>query len=110
MQTSITGRHIELTPALRNYVNNRLERLDRHHEPPTSAQIVLTVNKLDHKVEAKLQLAGKTVYAEAVDRDMYAAIDALADKLDRQLVRHKERRTDHQAVSTSRLRRTEGAE
>jgi len=103
MQSTITGRHMEITQALRDYVETKLERLDRHHEPPTSAQVILTVEKLDQKAEGILHVAGETIFADAVDSDMYAAIDALADKLDRQLRRHKERRTDHHATPVSRL-------
>ncbi len=104
MQNTITGRHVEITPALKDYVESKFERLERHHEPPTSAQVILTVEKLDHKAEAIVHVAGETVYAEAVDADMYAAIDALADKLDRQLRRHKERKTEHHATPLGRMR------
>lgn len=102
MQSKITGRHLEITPALKDYVETKLARLERHHEPPTSVQIILAVEKLDQKAEAIVHVAGGTVFADAVEQDMYAAIDALADKLDRQLRRHKERRTDHHAVSSAR--------
>lgn len=105
MQSTITGRHIEVTPALKDYVDSKFERLERHHEPPTSAQVILTVEKLSHKAEGILHVAGETVYAEATEQDMYAAIDMLADKLDRQLRRHKERRTDHHSTPVSRLPR-----
>ncbi len=103
MNSTITGRHLEITPALKAYVNTKLARLERHYEPPTSAQVVLTVDKLDHKAEGILQVFGETVIAEAVDANMYAAIDALADKLDRQLRRHKEQRSDHHVMPSSRL-------
>ena len=98
MQSTITGRHLEITDALRDYVEAKLTRLDRHHEPPTSAQIVLSVEKLDQKAEAILHVSGETIFADAVDTDMYAAIDALADKIDRQLRRHKEKRAEHHAT------------
>lgn len=98
MQSTITGRHLEVTPALKNYVETKLARLERHHEPPTSVQVILTVDKLDQKAEAIVQVAGETVFADAVQPSMYAAIDALADKLDRQLRRHKERRSNHYAA------------
>lgn len=104
MQSTITGRHLDVTPALRDYVNSKLARLERHHEPPTSTQVILSVENLDHKAEAILQLRGDTVYAEASQPDMYAAIDVLADRLDRQLLRHKERRTDHHATPAARLK------
>lgn len=103
MQSTITGRHLEVTPALRSYVESKLQRLERHHEPPTSAQVILAVEKVDQKAEAILHVSGETVYAEAVDEDMYAAIDALVDKLDRQLRRHKEKRSDHHATPDGRL-------
>lgn len=101
MQNMITGRHLEVTPALKSYVDSKLQRLERHHEPPISAQVVLSVEKLNRKAEAILHFAGETVYAEATDENMYAAIDALADKLDRQLRRHKERRSDHHAATAA---------
>jgi putative sigma-54 modulation protein len=103
MNSTITGRHLEITPALKGYVNEKLERLERHHAPPTSAQVILTVEKLDRKAEGILQISGETVFADAVDGDMYAAIDALADKLDRQLRRHKEQRSNHHVTPSSRL-------
>lgn len=108
MQSTITGRHLEITPALQDYVEAKLARLARHHEPPTSAQVVLSVQKLEHKAEGILQISGETVYADAVEADMYAAIDALADKLDRQLKRHKEKRSEHSATPVSRLDEFEG--
>ncbi|MGH8274153.1 MAG: ribosome hibernation-promoting factor, HPF/YfiA family [Gammaproteobacteria bacterium] len=103
MNSTITGRHVEITPALKAYVEEKLERLERHHAPPTSAQIILDVEKLDHKAEGILQISGETVYADAVEGDMYAAIDALTDKLDRQLKRHKEQRTRRHVTPSSRL-------
>lgn len=104
MQNTITGRHLEVTSALKDYINTKLARLERHHEPPTSSQVILSVENLDHKAEAILQLRGETVYAEASESDMYAAIDVLADRLDRQLLKHKERRTDHHATPAARLK------
>ncbi len=103
MQNAITGRHLEVTEALKDYVNTKLARLERHHEPPISSQVILSVENLDHKAEAILQLRGETVYAEASESDMYAAIDVLSDRLDRQLLKHKERSTDHHATPAARL-------
>ncbi|MGH9436876.1 MAG: ribosome hibernation-promoting factor, HPF/YfiA family [Terriglobia bacterium] len=103
MQNTITGRHLDITPALKDYVESKLERLERHHEPPTSVQVILTVEKLDHKAEGILRVSGETVYAESTDENMYAAIDALADKLDRQLRRHKSKRTNHHATPAARM-------
>lgn len=107
MQTSITGRHIELTDAIKDYVENKLKRLERHQHSLMNAEVILSVNKLVQKAEAKLDLDGFNIYAEAEDKDLYAAIDALTDKLDRQVHRHKEQLTDHQAIPSSRLQRGE---
>ncbi|MGH8128858.1 MAG: ribosome hibernation-promoting factor, HPF/YfiA family [Gammaproteobacteria bacterium] len=103
MQNTITGRHLEITPALKDYVNTKLARLERHRDKATSAQVVLSVENLDHKAEAILQLRGETVFAEATKPDMYAAIDVLADRLDRQLLKHKERNADHHVTPAARL-------
>lgn len=101
MQIDITGHHIEITDPLRDYVKEKFERLERHFDNVVDVHAILTVEKLDHKAEATLSVSGAKLYAEATDEDMYAAIDALTDKLDRQVVKHKEKRQDH--------RRTEGA-
>lgn len=97
MQVNLTGHHVEITPALKDYLNNKLKRIERHFDSVTSINCVLTVEKLRHKAEAKVNVTGGTLYAEAVEDDMYAAIDAMIDKLDRQIVRYKEKRTDHHA-------------
>jgi putative sigma-54 modulation protein len=104
MHNTITGRHLEITPALKTYVNTKLARLERHHDPATSTQVILSVENLDHKAEAILQLAGETLFAEATAPDMYAAIDVLADRLDRQLLKYKERQTNHHATPAVRLK------
>ncbi|MEE8156574.1 MAG: ribosome-associated translation inhibitor RaiA [Gammaproteobacteria bacterium] len=97
MQVSLTGHHIEITPALRDYVDNKLERLERHFDQVTTAHCVLTVEKLRHKAEATINVSGGRIFADAVEGDMYAAIDGLIDKLDRQIKKHKEKLTDHHA-------------
>jgi putative sigma-54 modulation protein len=95
MQINVSGHHVEVTPALRDYVSSKLQRLERHVDGVTNAHVVLSIDKLQQKAEATLHLAGAKLFADAVHDDMYAAIDALADKLDRQAKRHKERRSDH---------------
>lgn len=97
MQLTLTGHHVEITPALKEYVNNKLTRLERHFESVTNINCILTVEKLRHKAEAKVNVSGGTLFAEDVESDMYAAIDGLIDKLDRQIVKHKEKLTDHHA-------------
>jgi ribosomal subunit interface protein len=89
MQVNISGHHVELTEPLREYVVSKLGRLERHSTYITHADVVLNVEKLRQKVEATIRMAGAELFAAAESEDMYAAIDALADKLDRQLNKRK---------------------
>ena len=91
MQMKLTGHHIDVTPAMREYVEKKLERVVRHFDHVLDVHCVLTVEKLEHKAEATLGVSGAVIHADAIDGDMYAAIDGLIDKLDRQVLRHKER-------------------
>ncbi len=100
MQINLSGHHIEVSPALRDYVTSKLQRLERHIDNVTNAHVVLSIEKLQQKAEATLHISGASVFADAVHEDMYAAIDALADKLDRQIKRHKEKRTQHHRSNT----------
>ena len=95
MQVNLTGHHVDLTSSMRDYVNNKMERLERHFDIVQDIHVVLSVEKLRHKAEATLHINGGNVFADAVEADMYAAIDALTDKLDRQVKKHKEKMTDH---------------
>lgn len=95
MQITLTGHHIDITPALRDYVNEKLERLEHHFGHIIDAHVVLSVVKETRNAEATVNVPGKTLFAEASDMDMYAAIDALTDKLDRQVRRFKDKLTDH---------------
>lgn len=95
MRIEITGHQIDVTPALRDYVKNKFERLQRHFDNLLDIHAILTVEKLEHKAEATIQMSGRTVFAEVHAENMYAAIDLLADKLDRQVIKHKEKLTDH---------------
>ena len=95
MQISLTGNHVELTDPLREYVNAKMERLERHFDIVRDIHVVLSVEKLRHKAEATVHINGNNLFADSVQEDMYAAIDALADKLDRQVRKHKEKMTDH---------------
>ena len=99
MQINLSGHHVDITPALRDYVSSKLARLERHFDHITNVYATLGVEKLRQKAEATIHIRGGEVYAAAESEDMYAAIDALVDKLDRQIKRHKEKTTDHhQAV------------
>mgnify|MGYP001812858988 FL=1 len=95
MQLNLTGHHVDLTSSMRDYVNSKMERLERHFDIVQDIHVVLSVEKLRHKAEATLHINGGNVFADAVEGDMYAAIDALTDKLDRQVKKHKEKMTDH---------------
>jgi len=97
MQIDITGQNVEVTQALRAYVTEKFERLDRHFGNLIGAHVVLRLEKIEHIVEGTVSVGGRTndIHADAVAEDMYAAIDKLTDKLDRQVRRHKEKVTDH---------------
>ena len=97
MQLKLTGHHIEITPPLRAYVEKKLDRVARHCDNVIDLHCVLTVEKLEHKAEATLHVSGGHIHADAIDGDMYAAIDLLADKLDRSVLKHKEKLHDHHA-------------
>ena len=91
MQINLSGHHIELTDALRDYVTSKFARLERHFEHINNVQVILTVEKLKQIAEAILNVNGGEIFANAQDDSMYAAIDALMDKLDRQIIKYKEK-------------------
>ena len=95
MQIETYGQQMDVTPALRSYVETRFERLGRHFEGDCEIRVQLGLEKPDHKAEANVTLAGRKLHADALGQDMYAAIDLLVDKLDRQLIKHKEKMVDH---------------
>jgi putative sigma-54 modulation protein len=97
MNLHLTGHHLDITPAIRDYVIAKLERVNRHFDHVIDVSVVLSVDKLRQKVEATIHVRGKDLHAESIDADMYAAIDALADKLDRQVLKYKEQLKDHRA-------------
>ena len=91
MNLHLTGHHVEITPAIRDYVVGKLERISRNFEHVIDVNVVMTVEKLDQRIEANVHLSGKDIHVQSHDGDMYAAIDGLIDKLDRQVIRHKEK-------------------
>ena len=91
MNLHLTGHHVEITPAIRDYVTAKLERINRHFDHVIDVNVVMTVEKLDQRIEANVHLSGKDIHVQSNDGDMYAAIDSLIDKLDRQVIRHKEK-------------------
>ncbi len=95
MNLNITGHHLDLTPAIREYVTTKLDKVVRHFENVSSVHVILSVEKLKQKAEVTVHVKGKDIFVEAQDENLYAAIDALADKLDRQVLKHKEKQADH---------------
>lgn len=91
MQINLTGHHVEITDSLRDYVNSKFSKLERHFDNMTNAHVILTLEKLLKVAEAKIHLSGGEIFANAQHEDMYAAIDGLFDKLDRQVIKHKEK-------------------
>ncbi len=95
MQLNVSGHHVDVTEPLREYVETKFERLQRHFDQITNTQVTLIVEKMVQKAEATVHISGADIFAQAESEDMYAAIDALADKLDRQLIKHKEKTRGH---------------
>ncbi len=95
MNLSVTGHHVEVTSSMKNYVADKLKRIQRHSENLFDIHVILSVEKVRQKAEATVQVAGTKLYADTTQTDMYAAIDLLMDKLDRQLIRHKEKTKNH---------------
>jgi len=91
MNLNVSGHHLEVTPAIRGYVRSKLERVARHFDHVIDAHVILTVDKLRQRAEVTLHVRGRDLHCESEESDLYAAIDLLADKLDRQVLRHKDR-------------------
>lgn len=95
MNLNITGHHVEVTDAIRDYVSGKLDRVIRHFDNVTSVNVILSVEKLDQKAEVTVHVRGKDIHVESIDADMYAAIDSMTDKLDRQVLKYKQKTNDH---------------
>ncbi|HBY39398.1 sigma 54 modulation protein [Marisediminitalea aggregata] len=95
MQINLTGHHVEITDSLRNYVDTKFSKLERHFDHISNVHVILNVEKLNQKAEATVHLSGAEVFASSEDSDMYAAIDSMVDKLDRQVIKHKEKLKKH---------------
>ena len=103
MNLSISGHHLVVTPALREYVTTKLERIRHHFDQVIDVNVILSVVKLEQKAEIALHLAGKDLFAECTDGDLYAAIDCLIDKLDRQVIKHKDKLQNHQHAALKHI-------
>ena len=97
MQLSLTGHHVEVSAPLKDYVVSKIEKIHRHFDHVLDVHCIFTVEHLRHKAEATVKVNGGTIYADATEDDMYAAIDGLVDKLNRQIRKHKEKMVDHHA-------------
>ncbi len=95
MQMNLTGHHVEITDSLRNYVEEKMQKIERHFDKVTNNHVILTVEGIRQKAEATIHVSGNDIFAESTDENMYAAIDAMVDKLDRQVKKHKEKITNH---------------
>ena len=91
MNLNLTGRHLEITPAIRAHVLDKLDKVKRHFDHVIDVNVVLSVEKLRQKAEANVHLSGKTIFVECDDANLYVAIDNLIEKLDRQILKHKEK-------------------
>ncbi len=98
MNLHLSGHHLEITPAMRDYITSKLGRITRHFDHVIDVNVILSVEKLTQKIEANVHLSGKDIFCESQDTDMYAAIDNLADKLDRQIIKHKEKHFEHRGA------------
>ncbi len=101
MQINLTGHHVEITDSLKSYVHNKFGRLEKHFEHITNIHVILTVEKSRNKAEATMHVNQGNLFATNERGDMYAAIDGMVDKLDRQLKKHKEKLTDHHRAEGS---------
>lgn len=99
MQINITGHHIDVTEALRTYVSEKMTKLERHFDHVTNVHVILTIEKQVQKAEATVHVSGQDLFAQSETADMYASIDGLIDKLDRQIIKHKEKMGDHNQKS-----------
>ncbi|MBS1269570.1 MAG: Ribosome hibernation promoting factor [Gammaproteobacteria bacterium] len=95
MQITISGQHMDVTPALREYVNSKMERIERHFDHVSRSNVVLNAETTRHCAEVTVSTKGATLHANAEADDMYAAIDAMIDKLDNQVRKQKGKSTDH---------------
>jgi putative sigma-54 modulation protein len=102
MNVQITGHHLEVTPAIRDYISNKLTRVTRHFDHVIDTKVMLSLEPLKHRAEMTLHMRGKDVHCEAAEENLYAAIDVLIDKVDRQVVEHKKKTQGHAHGSAKR--------
>ena len=103
MNLNVSGHHVDVTPAMREYVVDKMQRIGRHFDHVIDVDVILTVEKLKQKAEVNVHMSGKNIYCECDDGNMYAAIDFLVDKLDRQIIKHKRKVQNHQHDALKRM-------
>lgn len=103
MNFKVSGHHVSVTPAIRDYVHSKLSRVKRHFDQVIDVSVILSVEKMAQKAEVTVHVRGRDIFAETVDENMYAAIDALADKLDRLILKHKDKSQAHQHEPMKRV-------
>ena len=105
MNLYLTGHHVEITPAIRDYVATKLQRITHHFDQVIDVNVILSVEKLQQRIEANVHVRGRDIFCESEDADMYAAIDSLVDKLDRTILKHKQKSLDRRHSGTTLKRR-----
>ena len=109
MQLNITGHHVEVTDSLKAYVAEKLERLEKHFDHVNNVHVILSVEKQRQKSEATVHVNGASLFADSTEEDMYAAIDSMTDKLDRQIKKHKEKLKDHHRQEGNQIKHQQPA-
>jgi putative sigma-54 modulation protein len=110
MNLNLTGRHVEITPSLRDYVASKMSKVTRHFDHVIDVSVILSVEKLKQKAEANVHMKGRDIFVETDSADMYASIDSLVDKLDRQILRHKEKNASRRNNGALKNQETEQPE
>jgi putative sigma-54 modulation protein len=98
MNLHLSAHHLDITPAIRDYVTSKLQRINRHFDHVIDVNVLLSLEKLNQCIEVNVHLRGKDIFVKSTDADMYAAIDLVADKLDRQIIKHKEKKFEHRGT------------
>ena len=104
MNLQLTGHQLNITPAIRSYVTAKLERITRHFDHVIDVNVIMSVSKLEQRIEVNVHVPGGAIFCESCEPDMYAAIDVLVDKLDRQIIKHKEKASERRQNGAGRNR------
>jgi putative sigma-54 modulation protein len=107
MNLHLTGHHLEITAAIRTYVSGKLQRITHHFDHVIDLHVILSVERVQSRIEASARVRGKDIFCESADADMYAAIDSLVDKLDRTIIKHKEKTLEHRHSGAPLKRRAD---